>query len=235
MQFDPPLVPATLLRRYKRFLADVILEDGREVTVHCANPGKMLGVSTPGARVWLQPATDPKRKLQWSWRLIELEDGHLAGIDTGVPNRIVGEALSARAIPELAPWQTIRPEVKYGENSRVDFHLSGGSGPDIWLEVKNVHLRREDTLAEFPDSVTTRGAKHLRELSARVAAGERAVMLYVVQRTDCDRIAMAADLDPAYAEAFERAADAGVEMICHGTRISPDGVQLAGALPVIRR
>ncbi|QPH55374.1 DNA/RNA nuclease SfsA [Pontivivens ytuae] len=235
MQFDPPLVPATLLRRYKRFLADVILEDGREVTVHCANPGKMLGVSTPGARVWLQPATDPKRKLQWSWRLIELEDGHLAGIDTGVPNRIVGEALSARAIPELAPWQTIRPEVKYGENSRVDFHLSGGPGPDIWLEVKNVHLRREDTLAEFPDSVTTRGAKHLRELSARVAAGERAVMLYVIQRTDCDRIAMAADLDPAYAEAFERAADTGVEMICHGTRISPDGVQLAGALPVIRR
>ncbi len=235
MQFDPPLVPATLLRRYKRFLADVILEDGREVTVHCANPGKMLGVSTAGARVWLQPATDTKRKLQWSWRLIELGDGHLAGIDTGVPNRIVGEALAARAIPELAAWQTIRPEVRYGENSRVDFHLSDGPGPDIWLEVKNVHLRREGTLAEFPDSVTARGAKHLRELSARVAAGDRAVMLYVVQRTDCDRITIADDLDPAYATAFACAAEEGVEMTGHGTRISPDGVVLAGPLPVIRR
>lgn len=234
MIFDPPLRPATLLRRYKRFLADVILEDtGQEVTVHCANPGKMIGVADPGARIWVQPATNPKRKLRWSWLLTELGDGHFAGIDTGVPNRIVGEALAAGAIPALTGWPTVRPEMRYGDKSRIDFHLSRADGSAMWVEVKNVHLRRSGSLAEFPDSVTARGAKHLEELVRIVQGGERAAMLYVIQRTDCDAVAVAGDLDPGYGCAFARAAAAGVEMLAMGTEISTDGIRLSRTYPVI--
>ena len=233
MQFDPHLIPATLLRRYKRFLADVILPDGREVTVHCANPGKMIGVSTPGARIWLQPATNPKRKLQWSWLLTELEGGHLAGIDTSVPNRIVAEALAARAMAEFADWPEVVPEVKYGTGSRIDFLLRGAGRPDLYLEVKNVHLQRDGTLAEFPDSVTARGTKHLHELAEVVAAGHMAAMLYVVQRTDCDAVGFAEDYDPAYCAATRMAREAGVTFLARATRISVERITLDRALPVI--
>lgn len=232
MQFQTPLLPATLLRRYKRFLADIRLEDGTEVVAHCPNPGAMLGLAEPGMRIWVEPNDDPKKKLKYGWRLVDLPDGHMSGIDTGVPNRVVGEALRAGAIPELAAYRDIRAEVKYGRNSRVDFLATGGGLKDAYIEVKNVHLRREGTLAEFPDSVTKRGAKHLVELSDMVAAGHRAIMLYLVQRTDCDRLGFAADLDPGYAAAVTAAHAAGVEMICHGTHVTSAGVDLAARFEI---
>ncbi len=232
MHFDRPLIRATLVRRYKRFLADVTLEDGRAVTAHCANPGAMLGVATPGATVWLEPNDDPKRKLKYSWKLIELPGGHMAGIDTSVPNRVVGEALRTGAVATVAAYSTIRAEVKYAERSRVDFHLSKTGLPDCYLEVKNVHLRRQGDWAEFPDCVTVRGAKHLGDLSAMVSLGHRAVMLYLVQRTDCTALRLAADLDPGYARAAAAASAAGVEMLCYTTRISTQGVWMDRALPL---
>ncbi|MEM8978955.1 MAG: DNA/RNA nuclease SfsA [Pseudomonadota bacterium] len=232
MRFQTPLVPGSLIKRYKRFLADVRLEDGRIITAHCANPGSMMGLKDEGLEVWLEPNDDPKRKLRYGWRLANLGDGHWAGIDTSVPNRVVKEALLARAIPELAMYDDIKPEQKYGTNSRIDFLARGPGLPDAYVEVKNVHLLREADLAEFPDSVTSRGAKHLGELSEMVAQGHRAVMLYFVQRTDCARFKLAADLDPAYAKAFEAARAAGVEMLCYDTSISTEEITLRRALPI---
>lgn len=225
MRFAKPLVPGRLLRRYKRFLADVALEAGGSVTAHCPNPGSMTGLAEPGMRVWLEPNDDPRRKLSHAWRLVEL-DGAWAGIDTAVPNRVAGEALRAGAIPELAGYETIRAEVRYGGNSRVDFLASDPHLPDAYVEVKNVHLSRRPGLAEFPDSVTKRGTKHLDALAAMARAGSRAVMLYVVQRDDCDALALAADIDPAYAAAFARAREAGVEAIARACRVSPAEIAL---------
>jgi sugar fermentation stimulation protein A len=233
MRFQTPLVPARLIRRYKRFLADVVLEsDGREVVAHCPNPGSMMGLAEADMRVWLEPNDDPKKKLKYGWRLVELADGHFSGIDTAVPNRVVKEALQARDVPPLAAYETVRPEVKYSTNSRIDFLLTQPGLPDAYVEVKNVHLMRQSGLAEFPDCVTERGAKHLGDLSAMVAEGHRAVMLYLVQRTDCDRFTLARDLDPGYGRAFDRAREAGVEVLCFGTRITRDSVTLAGPLEV---
>ena len=232
MRFPTPLVPARLIRRYNRFLADAQLDSGERITAHCPNPGSMMGLTAPGSRIWLEPNEDPKRKLRYGWRLVELGDGHWSGIDTAVPNRVVKEALLARAIPRLAAYGSVRPEVRYGKNSRVDFLLTEPGLPDAYVEVKNVHLKRRGDLAEFPDSVTARGAKHLAELADMVAAGHRAVMLYLVQRTDCGRLAMAADLDSDYAAAFEMARAAGVEMLCHGTVIDREGVEIGAELPV---
>jgi len=233
VRFQTELVPARLIRRYNRFLSDATLEStGEVVRAHCPNPGAMLGLKEPGLRIWLEPNDDPKKKLKYGWRLVELPGGHWSGIDTSVPNRVVGEALRARAVPELAAYCGIRPEVKYGKNSRVDFLCTGADLPDAYVEVKNVHLRRDGDWAEFPDSVTTRGAKHLAELADMAAQGHRAIMLYLVQRTDCARLRMAADLDPAYGAAFDAARAAGVEMLCYGTRISTQGVTLDRALPV---
>ncbi len=233
MRFPTPLVPARLVRRYKRFLADAVIEgSGDEVIAHCPNPGAMLGLAEPGMRIWLEPNDDPKKKLKFGWRLVELDGGHLAGIDTGVPNRVVGEALRAGAVPEFAEYKNVRAEVPYGERSRVDFLLTLPGHPDIYVEVKNVHLRRSGDLAEFPDCVTLRGARHLDELASMVAAGHRAVMLYLVQRTDCARFALAPDLDPGYADAYHRARGLGVEAICFGTEISIGGVEFGGPLPI---
>ncbi|WP_099826981.1 DNA/RNA nuclease SfsA [Oceaniglobus indicus] len=234
MKFASPLLPGRLVRRWNRFLCEVTLDNGETVRAHCPNPGAMLGLKDPGMRVWVEPNDDPRRKLRYGWRLVDLGGGHWAGIDTAVPNRVVGEALRARAVPELAAYDTVRPEVAYGTRSRVDFLLRGDGLPDAYVEVKNVHLRRTEDWAEFPDCVTERGAKHLRELVGMVEQGHRAVMLYLVQRTDCARLRMAADLDPGYARAFEQAADAGVEMICHDTVIDTCGVSLGAALPVVR-
>jgi len=231
MRFETPLVPARLLRRYLRFLADAELETGEVVKAHCPNTGAMLGLKDPGLRIWLEPNDDPRKKLDWGWRLVELGNGHWAGIDTSVPNRVVKEALLAKAIGALGSYETVRPEVPYGHGSRVDFVLGTG-GQDIYVEVKNVHLRRDGDWAEFPDSVTDRGAKHLRELSDVVAGGQRAVMLYLVQRTDCRDFRLAEDIDPAYAQAFDAARRAGVEMLCFDTRIKPEGVDLGQELPV---
>jgi len=225
MNFITPLIPGRLIRRYKRFLADIELANGEIVTAHCANPGAMLGLNMPGLKVWVEPNDDEGKKLNYGWRLVEFAD-HWAGIDTSIPNRVVGEALRDRRIPELATYQEVRPEVRYGANSRIDFLLTGAGLPDAYVEVKNVHLMRQAGLAEFPDSVTQRGAKHLDELSAMVAAGHRAVMLYCVQRTDCDRLAFAADLDPGYAAAFVRARAAGVEAMAWACAISTEEISL---------
>ncbi len=232
MRFSTPLVPATLIRRYKRFLADVRLDDGREVTAHCANPGAMTGLNMAGMRVWLEPNDDPKRKLRYGWRLSELGGGHWAGIDTMVPNRVVKEALEAGAVPELAAYDEVRPEVKYAEKSRVDFLLRGNGLPDAYVEVKNAHLSRAPALAEFPDARTARGLRHLQDLAQMVRAGHRAVMLFLVQRTDCDRFALAGDIDPAYAAGFAEARAAGVEVLCYDCEIDTRGVWLRRPLPV---
>ena len=233
MRFQTPLIPARLIRRYKRFLADVVLEsDEREVTAHCPSPGAMLGLADEGMRVWLEPNDDPKKKLKFGWRLVELE-GAMAGIDTAVPNRVVGEALRAGDVVEVADYSGVKAEVKYGQNSRVDFLLTEDGKPDLYLEVKNVHLRREGDLAEFPDCVTARGAKHLDELSEMVRQGHRAVMFYLVQRTDCAEFALARDLDPEYGKAFDRARDAGVETVCYDTLITTDGVTIGRAVKII--
>ncbi|WP_323778650.1 DNA/RNA nuclease SfsA [Leisingera sp.] len=228
MRFETPLIPAVLIRRYKRFLADCKLEDGREVTAHCANPGSMMGLAEPGMRIWLEPNDDPKKKLKYGWRLVEHADGHFTGVDTSVPNRALRAALEAGEVAGLAAYTTVRPEVKYGVKSRVDFLLQQDGLPDCYVEVKSVTLSREPGLAEFPDSVTARGTKHLGELANMVAQGHRAVMLYLVQRTDCDRFRLAGDIDPAYAAAFASASAAGVERLVLGTRITPQGV-VAGA------
>ncbi len=226
MRFVTPLIPATLIRRYKRFLADCLLPDGQEITAHCANPGSMMGLAEPGMRVWLEPNDDPKKKLNYGWRLIEHENGHFTGVDTSVPNRALRASLEANEITELAEYNSVRPEVKYGENSRIDFLLTQPGLPDCYVEVKSVTLCRQPGLAEFPDSVTKRGTKHLGELTKMVQQGHRAVMLYLVQRTDCQRFQLAADIDPAYAAAFVIAQTAGVERLIYTTNISPQKITL---------
>ena len=226
----PPLHRGVLLRRYKRFLADVRFEDGREETVHVPNPGAMLGLADPGLTVWTSQAGARTRKLAHTLELVEA-DSVLVGVNTLAPNRLAGEALSQGVIPELAGYAEVRREVKYGEASRVDFLLQEAGRPPCWLEVKNVHLRRQPGLAEFPDCVAARSLKHLRELSARVALGERAVMLFIVQRADCDRFAAAADLDPAYAKGLRAAFHDGVEVLCYGCDIDLQSIRVCRPLP----
>ena len=230
MKFDSPLIHATLIRRYKRFLADVVLDSGEEVTTHLANSGAMLGTATPGMEVWLSPATNPDRKLKWNWELVRA-DGHLVGVNTAHPNRIVAEAVAEGLIPELTGYDSIRREVKYGRNSRIDLLLEGPGRPKCWVEVKNVHLKRGDW-AEFPDAVTTRGTKHLAELRDMVALGDRSVMVYLVQREDCNGFRPAADIDPTYAEALAQAVRDGVEAICYICQVSLDGLTIGGSLPL---
>jgi sugar fermentation stimulation protein A len=236
MRFPAPLVPATLKRRYKRFLADVVLPDGAETTVHVANPGAMTGLAAPGTKVWLSWSDNPKRKLPWSWELAEVDFGsgpELVGVNTAHPNPLVGAAIAAGTITELAGYATLRREVKYGRNSRVDFLLEDGSRPPCYVEVKNVHLMRARGLAEFPDSVTARGAKHLDELSAMAAQGARAVMVFLVQIGSANRFALARDIDAAYGEAFDRARKAGVEAIAYRCAISETEITVADAVPVL--
>lgn len=232
MKFASPLIKATLLKRYKRFLADVQLDDGTTLTVHCANPGSMAGLKTPGATIYLSDSNNPKRKLRYSWELIEVGDT-LVGVNTMLPNKIVEEALHAQTIAELSRYHSLRREVKYGTNSRIDFLLSDPALPDCYVEVKNVHFSRTATLAEFPDSITARGAKHLDELAKMVAEGHRAVMLYLVQRDDCTCFRLASDLDPTYAAAYERATKAGVEAYAYDCTISQTNIALQSALPFV--
>jgi sugar fermentation stimulation protein A len=225
-----PLARGALVARYKRFFADVRLDDGREIVSHCPNPGAMLGLSAPGLPVWVSPATGAKRKLVWTLELVEA-DGGLVGINTLHPNRLVAEALGDDAIPELAGYAVHRREVRMGEASRVDFVLESSGRARCWLEVKNVHLRRSGSLAEFPDCVAARSARHLRELAARVAEGERAVQLFVVQRGDCDTFAACADLDPAYAAGLEHAAKSGVEVLVYACDVGVGEIRIARPLP----
>lgn len=230
MEFPLPLRRATLIRRYKRFLSDHRLGDGSTVTAHVANPGAMTGLVDEGLETWLSPAANPKRKLPFSWEMVRIGAG-LVGVNAGRPNALAEEAIAAGAIPPLAGYDTIRREVPYGERSRVDFLLEAAEGPPCYVEVKNVHLKRGPA-AEFPDSVTARGTKHLRELAAVAESGARAVMLYIVQREDCDRFALAADIDPAYAAAFVQARASGVEALAYACRLSPEGIAVDQPVPI---
>jgi len=235
MQFPAELIPATLVKRYKRFLADVVLPSGEMVTVHCANPGSMLGLSTAGARVWLSRSANPNRKLAHSWELIEVDLGssaELVGINTTHPNALAAEAIAAGAIPELAGYKTIRREVKYGNGSRVDFLLEDPARPPCYLEIKNVHLMRRPGVAEFPDAVTKRGAKHLQELSAMVRVGARAIMLFLVQIGSARSFVLARDIDPAYGRAFDTARAAGVEALVRRCRVTHHGIEVGEAIPI---
>jgi sugar fermentation stimulation protein A len=230
MRFPAPLLPATLVRRYKRFLADVVLPSGETITVHCANPGAMTGLNVPGARIWLSRSAKAGRKLPHSWELIEVDLGagvELVGINTSHPNALAGEAIAAGLIPELAGYVAVRREVRYGESSRVDFLLEAPSRPPCYVEIKNVHLMREQGLAEFPDAVTKRGAKHLAELAAMVAAGNRAVMLFLIQIGSAQRFKLARDVDPVYGRAFDAARGAGVEAIAYRCLISREDIEVA--------
>jgi sugar fermentation stimulation protein A len=236
VKFATDLVPASLLRRYKRFLADVELADGSLVTAHVANPGAMTGLTAPAASVWLSHSANPKRKLPYGWELVEADFGagsELVGVNTALPNALVAEALAAGVITPLAGYGVTRREVKFGQNSRVDFLLENPGRPPCYVEVKNVHLMRRAGLAEFPDSVTARGARHLDELATVARAGARAVMLYVVQIGSAEALSFARDIDPAYGLAFDRARSAGVEALAYRCRITLQGISLADPVPVL--
>ena len=240
MRFANELAPATLIRRYKRFLADVQLTDGSVITAHVANPGAMTGLQAEGARVWLSKSPDAARKLPYSWELVEVDFGRgveLTGVNTMHPNPIVAEALASGAIPELAGYATIRREVKYGrvingKGSRIDFLLEDPARPPCYVEVKNVHLMRHAGIAEFPDSVTARGAKHLDELAEMAASGARAVMLFVIQIGSAQSFALARDVDPAYARAFDRARNAGVEALAWTCGLTRQEIKLDRSIPI---
>ena len=229
MRWPLPLICGRLIRRYKRFLADVALDAGGDVTVHGPNPGRMLGLDAPGSRVWLSQG-NPLRKLPLTLELVEA-DGGLVGINTMHPNRLVEEAIRAGRIEELTGYREMRREVAYDGGSRIDLLLREPGRPDCYVEVKNVHLRRAGA-AEFPECVTARGARHLAAMRRQVGAGARAVLVYVVQRTDCAAFAVAEDIDPVYAGAFREALAGGVEAVCRACTIGLDGIELAVPLPI---
>lgn len=227
MKFANSLVKGTLIKRYKRFLADVELEDGSLVTAHCANSGSMLGLKDPGNPVYLSPATGGK--LAYRWELVEVE-GALVCINTSMPNKLAEEAISLNLIPELEGYETIRREVKYGESSRIDLLLQAYGKPDCYVEVKSVITRRQGRLAEFPDAVTSRGTKHLNELTAMTQQGARAVMLYIALRNDCDSFTFAKDIDPTYTATAADAFRAGVEKLCYACDLSEKEISVARPL-----
>ena len=233
MKLPPSMTRARLIRRYKRFLADVEFADGSVHTVHCANTGSMSGLTDPGLPVWVWRSENPSRKLAWSLELVELP-GSLVGINTSRPNQLVAEALAERKIPPLERYSHIRSEVKYGEKSRIDFLLSEPGLPDCYLEVKNVHYSTEAGLARFPDSATSRGARHLEEMARMCSLGHRAMTIYVVQRTDCPRFALCEQNDPAYVRAFAAAAKNGVESCAYSCAISPGEIRLCSPLAFAR-
>ena len=243
MLFPQPLRRGRLLRRYKRFLADVVLDgEAGETTVHVPNPGAMLGLSDPGLTVWTSRSASPTRKLPLTLELVEA-DGAPVGVNTQLPNALVAEALAVDAVPELAGYASLRREVRYGEASRIDFLLEHPGRPPCWLEVKNestqsprsqrawvevknCHLSREQGLAEFPDCVAARSTKHLRELTAMVRAGDRAVVVFVVQRNDCDRFRTADDLDPKFGQGLRDAAAAGVEVLVYRCLVGVEEIRI---------
>ena len=233
MLLPQPLIHGRLVSRYKRFFADLVLDDGQEITAHCPNPGAMLGVKDPGQGAWVSWSDDPKRKLAHTLELVEV-DGGLVGVNTMHPNRLVAEALAADAIPELRGYASIRREVNYGTNSRVAFLLESTDRPHCWLEIKNCHLSRTAGLAEFPDCVAARSSKHLRELAAMVDEGHRAVALFVVQRTDCEGFLACGELDPLFARTLDEVAATGVEVLVYACDLSETGVQIARRLPWLK-
>jgi len=235
MRFKSSLERGTLIRRYKRFLADVTLADGTGTTIHVPNPGAMLGLTEPGLPVWMSSSPDPKRKLPLTLEMIDLPGAGLVGVNTLNPNRIAEQAIAEGLIPELAGYPILRREVPYDENSRIDILLQGDvdalTRPSTWVEIKNCHFSRNPPLAEFPDCNTARGVKHLKALERVVDAGGRAVMLFVIQRMDCDAFTTADDIDRAYGPALREAASHGVEVLCYSCHLSPEAIRLDRAIP----
>lgn len=233
MQFTEPLIAATLLRRYKRFLADVKLETGEIITVHTANTGSMLGCAEPGSRVWLSRSAGTTRKYPYSWEITETAAGVLVGINTALPNTLVGDAIRDGVMEELQGYAVLRTEVPYGvERSRVDILLEREGAPACYVEVKNV-TAAVDGVAIFPDAVSTRGAKHLRELAVMVGQGQRAVLCFCVQRNDVSAVRPADEIDPVYGSTLREAAGRGVELIAYQADVTPCAIALRRALPVM--
>lgn len=234
MRFDPPLIPARLLRRYKRFLADVEFPDGRRTTVHCPNTGAMLGCADPGMDIRLSEAANPARKYHLTWELVEALPGVWVGIHTGRTNGLVREAILDGTLSELRGYQAIQAEVTLGKGFRVDFRLTyHGSRADCCLEVKNVTAAAEDGIALFPDAVSERASRHLRELMARVQTGERAMLCFCVQRDDVTEVRPADAIDPVYGRTLRAALDAGVEVAAYAARVSPEEIRLYRRVPVV--
>jgi sugar fermentation stimulation protein A len=240
MKLPEPLIEGRLIHRYKRFLADVQLPDGTIVTAHCPNTGSMLGCQPDNARVWLSYSNNPKRKLQYTWEFVETAPDTFACINTARPNAQARAAIERGSIAELAGYNNCRAEVKYGEEkSRIDLLLSGHDHrPDAWVEVKNVTLA-EKSKGFFPDAITTRGQKHLRELMTQVAGGDRAVLFFVVNHTGIDSVSPADHIDQNYGQLLRQARDVGVEVIAYRAKLSdgrnaPSGeLTLAERIPVI--
>ena len=234
MQFQSDLVPGYLVNRYKRFFADVELSSGKLVTAHCPNTGSMSGLINRGTKVWLEPNEDSKKKLKYSWKLVDHENGHFTGVDTNIANNIVNEAIVKGKISEVINYDVVLREQKYGANSRVDFLLKNGL-QTCFLEVKNVTLCRQEKIAEFPDTVTARGVKHLKELSNIVDKETRAIVLYLVQRSDCNYFKIANDLDSNYATEAIFSANSGVEFVCYGVNFLPNGIELGYQLEMLNK
>ena len=225
MRFEQELIPATLIRRYKRFLADVRLSDGTELTVHCPNSGSMKGCVGENWPVLLSESPNPKRKYRHTWELVH--DGHCwIGINTHLANAVAAEGIRNGVVPELGGYQELRCEVPYGDRSRVDILLSDGD-ERCYVEVKNVTLVDEGGRWAFPDAVTLRGQKHLRELTSMVETGHRAVMLFIIQRSDGSIFVPADTIDPAYGEALRGAVASGVEVLAYRADVDPEGITLA--------
>jgi sugar fermentation stimulation protein A len=233
MHFEPALEEARLERRYKRFLADVVFPDGRRLTVHCPNTGGMLGCADPGMQVWLSRATNPARKYAWTWELVEALPGVLVGIHTGRTNALVREAISTGVIPEVSGYPGLKGEVMAGEGFRVDFLLAGhATQPDCYLEVKNVTAAVQDGIALFPDAVSERASRHLRELMTKVREGKRAVLCFCVQRDDVHEVRPADAIDPVYGRTLRKAMAAGVEVLAYAARMSAAEALLYRPVPV---
>lgn len=232
MKYSSPLQRVTLVRRYKRFLADVILADGSELTVHTPNTGSMMGCADPGSHIWIRDSGSETRKYRFSWELSELADGTLVGVNTGLPNHLVAELIRAGVVASLKEYPTLRAEVPYGrERSRIDLLLEGEEVAPCYIEVKNVTARAGDH-AIFPDAVTARGTKHLRELMEVVRQGGRGVIFFCVQRGDVTRFRAAHEIDPLYARTLKQAISAGVEAIAWRAAITPGEVVLRTPLPL---
>jgi len=220
----PPLIPGKLVKRYKRFLADVILEDGREVTAHCPNSGRMIACSQPGRKVYLSQHDNPKRKLKYTWELIDMP-ASLVGVNTQLPNRLVAHAIAKGQVSELTGYSDIQREVKVGDHSRLDLRLHSPGQGSCYIEVKNCTLV-EDGVARFPDAVTARGRKHLEELSRLTASGHRAVMFFLIQRMDAQLFQPADDIDPAYGKALREVYAQGVEIVAYDVTIDLASIAL---------
>jgi len=229
MKYSKPLQRVKLIQRYKRFLGDVEWPDGRQMTVHTANTGSMLGCSTAGNNIWIRDSENDKRKYRYSWEISESDDGSMIGVNTHLANKLVVEAVEQGAIKELLGYENIRTEVPYGENSRIDILLQGDV--DCYVEVKNV-TARDGKYAIFPDAVTARGTKHLNELVAMVKAGHRAVMIFCIQRNDIELFRPAAEIDPLYAKTLVYAIENGVEALAYSVAISTEEIKLTTPITI---